>query len=316
VIYRGTAIVVGNGLIGSFVSSQLDSAGYRVLALDRKNLLLLVKYGAYGNALGAFHEPFSVFVYAAGSTDISKAEQDGELDIVDHLTAFEAAFSFFERRRASTSYAFLISSGGTMYGHSHDPFFKGFSETDALMPISVYGKRNAVIEERFMSESSGLVYKCSLRVANPFHPLQYTSHRKGLLVSIIKAAIDRRTITLVANGRTVRNYFPLELLGRSILAMIEESRGETSQMPEVLNCGININLTALECVKILENYMSQKPKIAMDPFLPEYEVMNAPLDCSRLACLLRGQSNAQSLDLGIEFLGSHVQKLIRSCQQI
>jgi UDP-glucose 4-epimerase len=310
-----SAFVAGDGLIGSFVSSQLQSAGYEVLTIGRQGLLSLVN-NTYPHSPWSLYRPFTVFVYAAGSTDIAKAEEAGEVDIAGHLATFEASFSFFLRHRADISYAFLISSAGTMYGSNSDPFREGFSESDELKPISVYGRRNVTIEERFLSEPSRAVCKCSLRVANPFHPLQSISNRKGLLVSAIKAAMEKRTITLVANGCTVRNYFPLEVLAHAILAMIRKNQSELYLKHEVLNCGLSINLTSSECINLLGEYMLQKPKILMDSYIPEYEVMNAALNCSRLARLLTKASNPDLLDLGIELLRNRVEKLVRSCQQI
>jgi nucleoside-diphosphate-sugar epimerase len=309
------ALVVGNGFIGSFLSTQLRRGGYNVLNLSR-NDLQRIDSGNLNLSVDLFsHYPINLFVYAAGSTDIGLAEKKGDADISDHLYMFQAAFSCFLGQKASISSAFLISSGGTMYGENCKPNQAGFTESDPLNPISKYGKRNVIIEDEFLSHSSESVRKCSLRVANPFHQSQLYNSRKGLFVSIIKSVLDNRVIHLVGNGATIRNYFPLSLLPEAIYALIDIHNQVTDGMPIALNCGLEVNLKSLECVKIVDRYMNSKANVVLDPHLPQYEIINSSLDCSHFTQLIKSRAS-RFADFGIDFLEDRIMKLVQSCRQL
>jgi UDP-glucose 4-epimerase len=210
-------ITGGAGFIGSSVSRVLRQAGFEVVILDRPDRLRRAGTDIAGcdclpwDFRGEMWEDLpvenaDVLIHLActtlPATSMKSFSYDASSNIVGSLRVFEAAIN-----KGVTKIIFG-SSGGTVYGV---PQSLPMTELHPTAPISAYGVSKLAIE-RYLAllGSTRQVKAISLRIGNPYGPLQYRGAGVGAIARYLMAVRDGEKIPVWGDGETVRDYLYID----------------------------------------------------------------------------------------------------------
>lgn len=115
-----------------------------------------------------------------------------------------------------------ISSGGALYGNTSAMS----DESHAPNPISAYGKAKLDAERIFENEAGqgGWTFQ-SLRLSNPFGPLQLGVLTHGLIPALIRSAYSGLSFPLYGDGLATKDYLYVDDFCAALHAAVERPIG-------------------------------------------------------------------------------------------
>lgn len=217
--------------------------------------------------------PGATVVYMAGSTNLASSEADPVHDFKIHCTSL---LTFFNILKKSQKFLFL-SSAGTVYG---EPLNRHSKETDKLMPKSIYGHRNKILEDIVSSVCSRLgIDYLILRVANPFGDEQRNLRRKGLILSLCNSHSSDHPIIVRGGGNQRRDY----ILVDDLCDLVFELSYLSSPLSfNVLNVASGVSYSARDVVFLVRSSLGIDPKVEYIAEDSCIDVNNSSIDVSLL----------------------------------
>jgi len=223
----------GAGFIGSHVTRVLLDGGAEVTVLDnlsrgRRELVPpdagffhidLADQAATEEAL-AGHD---AVIHLAGSLEVAISVEQPvaytENNVVNSVKLLEAM------RRTGVG-KIIFSSSATVYGV---PESLPLHEDDPLgMQANPYGASKVAVETYLGVYHQLYGFDCiALRYFNPYGPNELCDPETHAVPSIVRAALERRSIPLYWQGEQVRDYIYVEDLARAHIAPLEVSGFET-----------------------------------------------------------------------------------------
>ena len=263
---HGVNVVVGNGFLGSAITSELNSS-VPTLMLGRNpntNLasaksVISVDFASTLKSLGAIDTLF----WAAGPSSPFKVEQQPNL-AMEHISYVKKILSSIDVERI-----IYCSSGGAVYGNSEPGI--ALSETHSLKPLSVYGKMHMQIEN-FLKTIPNVT---CLRISNLYGISQQPQQQQGLIAYAIRAAKLNIPFDIYGTGEETRDYISIESAARQAVML---SKLKT---PTVINLGTGVATSTNQILNIIST--SAKVKIQKN-YHPKrnFDVEHNLLDISRL----------------------------------
>jgi len=195
-------VVGARGQLGSSLMKVLGPKGF---ALNRTNLSM--------NSIDSM-------IWAAGSASnrCTESEAECELRSVQRVLA-SADFS-------PVSKIVLLSSGGTVYGNNGNQIKRG---NDDLRPETAYARLKVKIEQEFenfcLNRGISLLI---LRLANVF-----SSQGKGLISLLLKRALDGKSLELLVNPESRKQYGHSNDYANLIVRYLKEI--PNSKIPKIFN---------------------------------------------------------------------------------
>ncbi len=193
------------GARGQLGSSLIKALGPKGFALNRTNLSM--------NSIDSM-------IWAAGSASnrCTESEAEYELRSVQRVLA-SADFSPVSR-------IVLLSSGGTVYGNNGNQIKR---ENDDLRPETAYARLKVKIEQEFenfcLNRGISLLI---LRLANVF-----SSQGKGLISVLLKRALDGKSLELLVNPESRKQYGHSDDYANLIVRYLKEI--PNSKIPYIFN---------------------------------------------------------------------------------
>lgn len=242
-------LVLGaGGFIGSHLCHALVREGARVHGFGRRpkfaDALPPIRWttGEFTDraALALAVDGAEVVFHLLGGTNPEVSNKDPLADLQVNTVA---SVQLLELCRAAGVQKFVfVSSGGTVYGL---PKTVPIPETAATDPISAYGI-NKLMVEKYLGLYQRLhgLRTMSLRVANPFGPLQSPYRRQGVVAALIETYLAHRPLELWGDGRVVRDFL---FVGDLVEAIVAAARYEGPH--QVLNVGSGIGRSLLDLVQ-------------------------------------------------------------------
>ena len=295
-------IVGAGGFIGSALIRFLYERGVFITAVSRNYQRDLSHYpSSRVNIISSdvislppndpiFQMP-SLVVYMAGSTNLNEAELSPIQDFEIHT---KSLLSFLSKINSDQRFVF-VSSGGAVYG---EPINTASLETDVLMPKSIYGSRNKILEEIVSSVCKQKNIKHQiLRLANPYGPDQLYIKRRGLIFSLMQSCFNENIIKIRGNGEQKRDYFSIEDLCALFYALL--CLKQDFPFP-VLNIGSGKSFSAKAVVSLVSELLNKEPKVVYTFESDSSDVINSSLDVSLLKKFMRETSSKNNLFLGLD----------------
>jgi UDP-glucose 4-epimerase len=155
-------------------------------------------------------------------------------------------------RAAGVRKIVFVSSGGAVYGvHTAIPI----PEDAPTDPISAYGINKLMIE-KYLHLYAGLggSSTMTLRVANPFGPLQSPYRRQGLVPALIETVLAGRPVEVWGEGQVVRDYLYVTDVAEAMLAAAVYDGPE-----RVLNIGSGEGRSVLDVVQSVCTVLGRRP---------------------------------------------------------
>ena len=207
-------LIGAGGYLGSILANTFTSNGKHVITVstsfqwqnipnEKRYICSASMFDLYADSI----EQVTSIIYMAGSTDLLKAELDPASDVVNHISqlrSFLLSLSSANVKRLKN--VFFFSSAGAIYGESNLNSTPK-KEDSTLAPLSIYGKRNMLLEDVFFHHAKNLNCQyCSVRISNPFGITQKNFRRKGLIHVLLSSAKDDIRVDLRGNGLQKRDY--------------------------------------------------------------------------------------------------------------
>lgn len=281
------SLVVGGGLLGSYVALRLAAAGHPTTVFSRSfNPLLLAAAADKGVRLveGAVErstplakeiDAADVVFYTAGSSTPGASDRDPAASLVGSVapavTVLELA------RRAGGCRVVLASSGGTIYGC---PTTFPTPEDAPLEPISVHGL-NAVATERyarFFADRHSLDVLV-LRYSNLYGPGQLAQRSQGVIAAWIRAIIAGEPIVLFGDGSVRRDFVYADDAAEAMLLVASNPAARGAY-----NVGTGRASSLREILDVVEEVVD-RPFVVETREAREVDVPLVELDCSRIRAL-------------------------------
>ena len=251
---RSCLVIGGYGFIGRELIRLLLASGRKVTVLGRRSqpsaeISQGCAYvsGDYGNAgilRGLLTAGIEV-IDLAYSTVPKTSYGDPVFDLLSNLPASVGLLQ--ECHLAGVSKIVLVSSGGTVYGHSR---FLPITEDHPTEPVSPYGITKLTIDRYAQMFFKTLDLPVAVaRPANAYGETQRPGLGQGFLAEAIDAVLHGREVPVFGAQGSVRDYIHVCDVAAGILAVLDS--GEPGQ---VYNIGTGIgtsNLDALEIIKTL-----------------------------------------------------------------
>ncbi len=222
------AIVGGAGFIGCAVAGALAQRGWQPMLLDSATRLARVvdfqpevprrefDFSADAHAASAIDGADAV-IHLGCTTDparsMSSLAFDSDSNIGPSLRLFEAAVRGGARR------VIFASSGGTVYGA---PLQLPVREDAPTNPLSAYGVSKLSIEKYLALFAS--LRGVSLRIANPYGPLQLRGAAVGVIARYVQAVKRGQALEVWGDGKTIRDYIAIEDVAEAFAcALVEDA---------------------------------------------------------------------------------------------
>jgi UDP-glucose 4-epimerase len=276
-------LVVGGGLLGSYVALRLAASGHPVTVFSRSfNPLLaaaadrgirLVEGGiALTKPLADEVDAADIVFYTAGSSTPGASDRDPAASLAGSVPPAVTVLELV--RRAGGRRLVLASSGGTVYGC---PTTFPTPEDVPLEPISIHGL-NAVAMERY---AQFFVDRHSLdvlvlRYSNLYGPGQLAQRSQGVVAAWSRAIMAGDPVVLFGDGSVRRDFvYADDAAKATVLAALNPAAhgaynvgsGRASSLREVLDVledvvdrpfvvetrdsrGIDVPLVELDCSRI------------------------------------------------------------------
>ncbi len=139
----------------------------------------------------------------------------------------------------------LVSSGGTVYGHSH---YLPIDENHPNDPVSPYGISKLLTEKYalFFHRMEGLPVVIA-RPGNPYGVEQVGRQQQGFIGAAIHSLIKGHPLEVFGKRGTVRDYIYVEDLVSGLLALLTEGKAG-----EIYNVGTGIGHDNSSVLEVLE----------------------------------------------------------------
>lgn len=269
------------GFIGSAIAKSLNQSSAAFATVSRSfQWSQLSNEVRYIDSISFFAEGANVLVdgdvvvYMAGSTNLAFAENDPARDLCGHILEIESFFARIRSLKLVLGRFIFVSSAGTVYGDCNGIKVK---EDTPLCPISVYGRRNALLESFVEVSASSIAENfCIFRVSNPFGPYQYSFRRKGLVQVLLNSALTGEQVDLRGGGYQVRDY-----IYSDDLAFIFCTLFQIKNISGCINISSGFSYSAREVVSILSK-QGYIPNINYVFEESSYEVKDSLVDNSKL----------------------------------
>lgn len=216
--------ILGNGLIGSTLASQLAAKNHEVTVISRsagqdsgrvKYLQYELKEIAENAALlsGA-----DLVVHAISSSSpassMNNIWQDAYDQVMLNIRLFETLSSLPEKK------IIFISSGGAVYGH---PFNERADEHHPTNPISAYGVGKLSAEKylQLYGYQRGLDYLI-LRPSNVYGFVEHISKPQGVINYLLKSALNDQPFQLWGALENHKDYLYVDDLAEAISLIVQK----------------------------------------------------------------------------------------------
>ncbi|WP_407179662.1 NAD-dependent epimerase/dehydratase family protein [Bradyrhizobium sp. STM 3562] len=274
-------VLGGGGFIGTHLCRQLVKAGFEVSAFGRSFLNLRALKGV--NVItGDFSDETILATAIHGAEivyhlihatlpNIANIEMvaDIQKSVVGTVRMLEAAVS------NGVSRVVFVSSGGTIYGPTNNV---PITEDHPTNPIGAYGINKLAIEKyvQLFERLHGL-RGFSVRLANPFGPLQTGIRHQGLIPTVVRQMIRDKPVTIFGDGSNVRDYVYID---DAISALISLGNYQ-GQLRNFNVGGSDGGKSILQIVSAIESALGQKAKLEFAP-ARTFDVPMSILCCERI----------------------------------
>ena len=190
------------------------------------------------------------------TTTPATSNQDMHRDVTDNLLPTIALLDAC--RRAAVKRMVFISSGGTIYGPDA---VVPTPETAPNEPISSYGIVKLAIEKYMhLYEREGGSKAFSLRVANPFGPMQDAGKGQGVIAAFARRMQDGDRLTIFGDGSVRRDFIFVDDVVDSIEAVLRYEGEE-----RIFNIGSGVGRSITEIISTLETAMGKAALVQREP---------------------------------------------------
>ncbi len=294
---KSIALVGGGGFIGTNLSDFFIKKGYNVLVIGRSlieshgndslylrtKLIDVNKTSILVNELFEYENIVWLVNGLVPSSSMDSLIDDFAFNTAPLINFLENANSLHNLKRF-----IFISSGGTIYGNSHDG--KNFDEDSIKKPVSAYGLSKLISEDyvKFLTRKSTF-QSFILRPSNVYGNHQNFKKPQGIIGYAFNAALNGTSIDVYGGGEVVRDFVHVldlaEALNqcilsdfvkaeveiynigseegytiKKILALINEISGANTQYVYKPNRSFDCNYNVLNIQKIRNN-LGWYPKI-------------------------------------------------------
>ncbi|MFZ2890858.1 NAD-dependent epimerase/dehydratase family protein [Sulfuricurvum sp.] len=220
-------IIAGNGFIGSRIKTIFneDAEVESIIVLDERDSRFqqtalskvinikcsLEDMTVIKNAILDYQISHIVYLYSATVPATSNNMID--IDIKNNLLHLIAILDIaVELNIKKIVYA---SSGGAIYGNINDEFI---SEETCSNPISSYGIIKNTCEQYLglYNKLYGLSF-ISLRISNPFGPMQDPNAKQGVVAKFIYYALNKQIFEIWGDGNIIKDYIFIDDVARAFL---------------------------------------------------------------------------------------------------
>ncbi|MCB4412111.1 NAD-dependent epimerase/dehydratase family protein [Synechococcus sp. MU1611] len=305
-------LIGAGGYLGSILSSSLVEIGEEIITVSSSfqwspipNETRFICDASMFNLYSEKIDRVTCIIYMAGSTDILKSELNPADDLITHMSQLRGFFeSLSSVSTSSLRKLFFFSSAGAIYGDSYSSVIPHHEES-LLAPLSIYGKRNMLLEDIFYHYSKivGCQY-CALRISNPFGITQNMFRRKGLINALLYSAKEGYIVSLRGNGQQKRDYLFAKDFCQILIGLIKHS-----ELPPCINVCSGLSFSAIDLVSLM-NKLNIFPNISTVSDQPYYEVRESRLSNGLLTKLLEQQVYPlTSMEEALSTLISHATNL-------
>jgi UDP-glucose 4-epimerase len=293
-------LIGGDGFLGRHLTDLLNVHGYEVTVVTRSpdvtggysgaRRLVLASTLASESDFQRLIGRATVVFYLASVSVPSTFVDEPWLEIGANVTP---AVEFFARcaRANPTIRIVLVSSGGTIYGHSGDA---RVDEEAPTSPMSAYGLGKLMIETglSFIGRTYGLSHR-TLRVSNPVGKWQ-SSRVQGVVPAILRSVRLGQPFRVFGDGKQIRDYVDADEVAAALLAGMEDRANND----RIWNVGSGIGHSVLDVVRAVEAVVQKAVDIEFYP-ARKSDIRSIVLDCSRIEREL-GWRSKTSLERSIE----------------
>ena len=263
---RTVLVTGGAGFIGSAVARLLADRGDRVRILDDLSIgraeyldgvpheLLRVPLTDRATVARAVEGADAVVHLAAraGIPD-SVADPIGTFEVNVHqlLGVLDAA------RRANVP-RFVFASSNAAAGDHEPPA----DETDLPHPVSPYGASKLAGEAYCQAYAATYgMAACSLRFSNAYGPRSL--HKKSVVAVWVRAALDRKPLTVHGDGEQTRDFVYVDDLARAVLATLDAPKAVVAG--ELFQVGTGRETTIKELAAAIGRAVGRPVEIVREP---------------------------------------------------
>ncbi len=275
-------LVLGaGGFIGNHLCRALVQAGARVHGFGRRasfpDALPPMRFtaGEFSDraALALAVDGAEIVFHLLGGTNPEVSNKDPIADLQINAVASVQLFELC--RAASVRRIVFISSGGAVYGRQDA---MPIAEDAATNPISAYGINKLMVEKYLQLYAYlGGPTAISLRVANPYGPLQSPFRRQGLVAAISEAVLAGRPVEIWGDGRVVRDYLYVEDVAEALLLAAQYEGPET-----VLNVGSGIGRSVQDVAVSICNILGRPTSQLVYKRARQADVSASVMDTTRI----------------------------------
>lgn len=193
--------------------------------------------------------------------------KDAQENLIQTLKLLDAC------RDANVKRIVFVSSGGTLYGHAH---IIPTPEDAVEQPVCAYGISKLAIEKYLglYERLYGLI-AISLRVANPYGPLQHSKKQQGAVGVFVNKAVRNEVVEIWGDGSVVRDYiYVADVIDALVLA------ASYSGCYRTFNIGSGVGLSLNSLIERIELALNTKLIVRYDK-ARAVDVVRSVLDCSR-----------------------------------
>lgn len=250
-----------NGFIGSNCAKYFSDKGAEVFGIDLlgDKTLSFIKGEVNLDNLKSFNQKFDVIIHLAGSGTVGLAQQNPKLD---HQKTVGSTENLLEYMKDFNREAKLIySSSAAVYGDSYEAPIK---ETDALNPISVYGKHKVDVEE--MCKEHHQKFGLNINVIR-FFSIYGEGLKKQLLWDFCNRTINNlnaENLPCFGTGEEKRDFIHINDAIELIELLIQN--GESF---ELINGGTNLQTSVLQVLNSICRELNFTGRLVFDNIIKE-----------------------------------------------
>lgn len=262
---KRVVITGGAGFIGLATADALNKAGHTVTILDRPDRLqraqsYLSKHTCvswdFRSQLDVSELPFDdadVLIHLActtlPATSMHSLSYDAASNIIGSLKTMETAL------KKGVKKIIFSSSGGTIYGI---PSYLPIPESHQTLPISGYGVSKLAIE-RYMSliAQQNDITAISLRIGNPYGPMQYQGAGVGAIARYLIAIHQRQSIPVWGDGSVVRDYLYIDDLSEAFTIAVNSENLTSGEY----NIGSGVGYSLNDVISLISKTSAERARI-------------------------------------------------------
>jgi UDP-glucose 4-epimerase len=274
-------VIGGNGFIGAHLVDALVIAKHDVTVFDRfsnggpsyRSTGVRAITGDFLNraavrrAVGGNQIVFHLLSTTTPATADADATLDLRTNVIPSVELFEECVS------AGVEHVFFASTGGAIYGGTHEGLLDEYAPT---LPMSPYAIGKLAIENTLgFFESVHHLRSTSLRLSNPYGPGQRARRGQGLIPIAISAVLEGGPVVRFGDGTMVRDYIYVNDLVEMVVRMV----GTTPIYP-VYNIGGGRGASVNEVFTLVRRVMERDFAIEVRA-VPSTFVQSVVLDSTR-----------------------------------